>query len=186
MLLSLLFTLRKTINRSDFPQWKLYTISKWIKDMRPCHRGMHIYFSAAGKTIYIYTQQDWNLHLQHYASEMGELSPPLPSMSAHLQEGTWANVTPGHVLTQTTVPTDLKEDASYQHHVGCDSLKGITKKVIPCLIWCNVNCTSKSIYKETSGTRWSERALPAVTRLTWKSVVPPDVTNTLKHMDVEF
>lgn len=76
MQLSLLFIAGKTINRPDLPQRKLYTISKRIKDMRLCHRGMHIYFSAAGKTIYVYTQQDWSLHLQHSASEMVRLVLP--------------------------------------------------------------------------------------------------------------
>lgn len=46
----------------------------------------------------------------------------------------FSNTTLDHILAVTTVARDLKGDISYQHRVACDSLKGITKKVIPCPI----------------------------------------------------
>lgn len=63
----------------------------------------------------------------------------------------FSNTNLDHILTVTTVARDLKGDVSYQHCVVCDSLKGITKKVIPCPIRCDVNFISKSIYKEAPG-----------------------------------
>lgn len=44
----------------------------------------------------------------------------------------FSNMILDHTPTMTTVARDLKGDVSYR--VICDSLKGITKKVIPCLI----------------------------------------------------
>lgn len=71
--LSLLLILRKRINRCNLPQRKLYTANKWIKDIRSCHAGMHVYFPAGGRIMHIHskiqaitlntTHQKWVKHV---------------------------------------------------------------------------------------------------------------------------
>lgn len=59
---------------------------------------------------------------------------PWLCMSEDLQVGTSANRTLDHVPTVTILARDFKGDVNYQYRVVCDSLKGKTEKVIPCLI----------------------------------------------------